>query len=79
MKLFDAVSDGLKLRFFNSLQEIYNTIGLILGHREDFETSIRFFLKAEELYNFIYELTEGIGFQLPNTSFIQDFDLHLVS
>jgi hypothetical protein len=58
------------LRFVNSLQEIYNTIGLILGHREDYESSIRYFLKAEELYNFIYELTEGVGFSLPNTFFI---------
>jgi len=62
LQLFDSVNDGLKLRFFNTLQEIYNTIGLILGHREDFESSIRYFLKAEELYNFIYELTEGVGF-----------------
>ena len=70
LNLFDSANDGLKLRFFNSLQEIYNTVGLILGHREDYENSIRYFLKAEELYNFIYDLTEGSGFQLPNTSFI---------
>jgi tetratricopeptide (TPR) repeat protein len=70
LNLFDSANDGMKLRFFNSLQEIYNTVGLILGHREDYENSIRYFLKAEELYNFIYDLTEGSGFQLPNTSFI---------
>jgi tetratricopeptide (TPR) repeat protein len=62
LNLFDSANDVLKLRFFNSLQEIYNTIGLILGHREDYESSIRYFLKAEELYNFIYDMTEGSGF-----------------
>jgi len=54
-------------------------MGLVIGQREDYDQSIRYFLKAEELYSFIYELTEGVGYSLPHTSFIQDFDLHLVS
>jgi hypothetical protein len=45
-------------------------MGLVIGQREDYDQSIRYFLKAEELYSFIYELTEGVGYSLPHTSFI---------
>ena len=36
-------------------------------------------LKAEEIYNFVYECTEKVSFKLPNTSFNNSYSKHLLS
>lgn len=73
LDLFQEVGDGLKLRFLNSIQLICNTIGLLLGQREQFTESLTFFRKAEEIYNFVMQAIEDQDVNLPTTSFNSDF------
>ena len=35
-------------------------------------------LKAEQIYNFVYECTEKVSFKLPNTSFNNNYTGHLL-
>ena len=35
-------------------------------------------LKAEQIYNFVYECTEKVNFKLPNTSFNNGYLSHLL-
>lgn len=37
IRVFDEISDVLKLRFINIIQNIYNMIGLVLGQRKSYE------------------------------------------
>ena len=43
------------------------------------QSSIRYLLKAEQIYNFVYERTEKVNFKLPNTSFNNTYANHLLS
>lgn len=36
-------------------------------------------MKAEEIYNFVYETTEKVNFKLPNTSFNNNFSNYLLA
>ena len=78
--LFDKVDDGLKLRFFNTIQQIYNTIGLLKANKiEEQDQAIKYFEKSAELYAFVYEASEGVGRILPKTNFNKDFENHLIT
>ena len=43
------------------------------------QSSIRYLLKAEQIYNFVYECTEKVDYKLPNTSFNNNYHKHLLS
>ena len=80
LELFECVSnEGIKLKFLNVLQQTYNLIGQIMAtHRQDsnLQSAIRYLLKAEQIYNFVYECTEKVNFKLPNTSFNNNYMSH---
>jgi hypothetical protein len=42
------------------------------------QMAIRYLLKAEELYYFVYVCTEQVDFKLPNTSFSNNYQAHLL-
>ena len=73
LELFEAVSnEGVKLKFLNVLQTTYNLMGQVMAsHQSDsnLQSAIRYLLKAEQIYNFVYECTGKVSFKLPNTSF----------
>lgn len=82
LELFESVSnEGVKLKFLNVLQKTYNLTGEIIAkHQGDsnLSTSIRYLLKAEQIYNFVYECTEKVSFKLPNTCFNNIYSSHLL-
>ena len=79
---FEGVSnEGIKLKFLNVLQQTYNLIGQIMAtHQQgsNLQSAIRYLLKAEQIYNFVYECTEKVNFKLPNTSFNNSYMSHLL-
>lgn len=77
LQKFNQVSDVLKLRFINSIQCIYNQMGLVQGHRQAYDQSIRYFLKAQEIYNFVKQVSTNS--LLLNTSFNNSFEDHLLT
>jgi len=47
--------------------------------REEFQESLAFLRKAEEIYMFVITATDDDGSSLPNTNFNFDFRGHLLS
>jgi len=82
LELFESVSnEGVKLKFLNVLQQTYNLTGQVIAsyQEENLQSAIRYLLKAEQIYNFVYECTEKVKFKLPNTSFNNTYTSHLLS
>ena len=50
LKLFNMLSDSLKIRFINSIQDVQNHIGIIHCNKDWFQLGLPFLSKAQQLY-----------------------------
>ena len=50
LRLFNCLSDSLKLRYINSIQDIYNHLGIIHCTKEQYKEGLPSLAKAEQLY-----------------------------
>ncbi|CDW81364.1 kif1-binding protein homolog [Stylonychia lemnae] len=78
LEVFDRISDVLKIRYFNTIQDIYNNIGITYCNRGSHEKGIPYLLKAEQIYKMVVDSTENTT-QAHNTSLLNDFDQYLLS
>jgi hypothetical protein len=56
---FDSLIDFNKLRFFNTIQDIYNTFGIIYCNNGKVNTALPFLMKAEYIYKLIIDTEES--------------------
>jgi len=47
LKNFNEIDDGLKVRHFNTLMDIYNSIGIVASNRGSAEKGLKYFYMAE--------------------------------
>mgnify|MGYP000909793212 CR=1 FL=1 len=73
-ELMDSLPDALKLRHINTVQDLYNHIGIILSEREKSEEGLDYLIKAEEIYEIIVEHTKD----LPQKTILKNFDNYLL-
>lgn len=59
-ELMDSLPDNLKLRHINSVQDLYNHIGIILSEREKAQEGLEYLEKAQEIYQIIVEHTKEL-------------------
>lgn len=75
VELFDSLSEGLKVRFFNIIQDLYNNLGIVHCNRDCHDKGIPYLIKAEEIYKLVIES----GIEIPNISLTNDMDLYLLN
>eukprot|EP00347_Sterkiella_histriomuscorum_P007379 403349164 len=71
LEIFDQISDILKIRFFNTIQDIYNHIGITHCNRGSHEKGIPYLSKAEQIYKLVIESTDNNQSISHNTSIAQ--------
>ena len=75
LNIFDKLNEGLKIRFLNVVQDLYNNLGIVHCNRDAHDKGIPYLLKAEE----VYKLVMNSGVEIPNISLNNDMDLYLLN
>lgn len=70
----DSLPDTLKLRHLNTIQDLYNHIAIILSDKEKSEEALSYLEKSQEIYQIVVEHTK----ELPQKTFMKNFDLYLL-